>query len=105
MSVPSCLPRLTILFFLFAFCSNTNGGLPGALTGNQIMKESYFSAATVVAYTADPNFDGTITYSAPDDGIPDLTKGVEVWAAGQRIPLGSHSTAMASSMEQTTDRI
>ena len=52
------------------------------------MKENYFSAATVVAYTADANFDGTITYNAPDDGIPDLTKGVEVWAAGQRNPFG-----------------
>jgi len=52
------------------------------------MKENYFSAATVVAYTADPNFDGMITYNAPDDGIPDLTNGVEVWAAGQRNPFG-----------------
>jgi len=68
--------------------SNTNGGIPGPLTGSQIMKENFFSAATVVAYMGRPNFDGNITYSALDDGEPDLTKGVEVFAAGERNPFG-----------------
>ena len=38
------------------------------LTTSQIQKESYYSAGTVVAYLADPLFDGAITYNAPDDG-------------------------------------
>lgn len=67
--------------------SNTNGGIPGPLTGKQIQKENYFSAATVVAYAADPDFEGDIVYSAPDDGIP-TTKGVEVFASGERNPFG-----------------
>jgi hypothetical protein len=80
--------RLTTYFFSQSHHSNTNGGFPGPLTGNQIMVENYFSAATVVAYLSDPKFNGNIVYSAENDGIPDLTKGVEVWAAGERNPFG-----------------
>ena len=52
------------------------------------MVENYFSAATVVAYLADPKFNGNIVYNAENDGIPDLTKGVEVWTSGERNPFG-----------------
>jgi len=60
------------------------------------MDENYFSAATVVAFTADPSFDGDIVYNAEDNGIPNLTKGVEIWAAGERNPFGItlHSNGM-----------
>jgi hypothetical protein len=37
--------------------SNTNGGIPGPLTGKQLQKDNYYSSATVVAYLADPLFD------------------------------------------------
>jgi Glucose / Sorbosone dehydrogenase/IPT/TIG domain len=37
---------------------------------------------------ADPKFDGAITYSAPDDGIPNGGNGIEVFAAGTRNPFG-----------------
>lgn len=69
--------------------SNTNAGLPGQLTGKQLQKENVFSAATLVAYLAKPDFDGTITYSADDDG--DQVGGlgsVEVFASGLRNPYG-----------------
>ena len=52
------------------------------------MVENYFSAATVVAYLADPNFDGNIVYNAENDGLPDLTNGVEIWSPGERNPFG-----------------
>jgi hypothetical protein len=68
--------------------SNTNGGIPGALSGSQLQKESYYSAATLVAYVSDPAFDGHITYDADDDGIPVTGNGIEVFAAGMRNPLG-----------------
>jgi len=67
--------------------SNTNGGIPGQLTGNQVQKENYFSAATNVAYLSDVNFNGNIQYSAADDGLP-TTTGVEVFASGERNPFG-----------------
>jgi len=67
---------------------NTNGGIPGQLTGKQIQKENYYSAATLVAYLADPQFDGTITYDAPDNGSPNGGNGVEVFASGLRNPVG-----------------
>ena len=57
------------------------------MTGNQIQKENYFSAATNVAYLADPAFNGNIQYSKPDDGVP-TTTGVEVFADGERNPFG-----------------
>jgi glucose/arabinose dehydrogenase len=66
--------------------SNTNGGVPGPLSGSQIQLENYYSAATIVAYLADPLFDGTITYDAPDNGTPNGGHGIEIFAAGQRNP-------------------
>jgi hypothetical protein len=68
--------------------SNTNGGEPGQLTGDQIQKENYYSAATIVAYMGDPLFDGTITYDATDDGTPNGGHGIEVFAPGNRNPFG-----------------
>lgn len=68
--------------------SNTNGGKPGQLTGSQLQKENYFSAATLVAHMGDPLFDGRITYSAPDNGTPNGGHGIEVFAAGTRNPYG-----------------
>jgi len=68
--------------------SNTNQGLPGALTGKQIQKESYYSAATLVANVGDSQFDGTITYDAADDGVPNGGHGIDVFAAGFRNPYG-----------------
>lgn len=57
------------------------------MTGNQIQKENYFSAATNVAYLSDANFNGNIQYSLQDDGVP-TTVGVEVFASGERNPFG-----------------
>lgn len=68
--------------------SNTNGGVPGRLTSKQVQKDNYFSSATVVAHLADPLFNGAITYSAPDDGVPIGGHGIEVFAAGTRNPWG-----------------
>ena len=71
--------------------SNTNGGIPGELTRNLLMRENYFSAAILVANVKKPNFNGFITYSAPNDGNP-ITgfgpDGVEVFASGTRNPFG-----------------
>jgi hypothetical protein len=68
--------------------SNTNGGVPGPLTTKQIQKDNYYSAATVVAYLADPQFDGAITYDAADDGTPNGGSGIDVFAPGNRNPFG-----------------
>lgn len=68
--------------------SNTNGGVPGRLTGKQIQKDNFFSSATVVAQLADPLFNGAITYTADDDGIPNGGHGIEVFASGTRNPFG-----------------
>jgi hypothetical protein len=68
--------------------SNTNGGVPGPLTGKQIQKENYFSAATLVAYLSDPMFNGAITYDAADNGSPTGARGIEVFASGLRNPFG-----------------
>jgi IPT/TIG domain/Glucose / Sorbosone dehydrogenase len=68
--------------------SNTNGGIPGPLTGKQIQKENYFSAATLVAKLVDPLFNGFITYDAMDNGTPNGGYGVKVFAAGTRNPFG-----------------
>jgi len=76
-----------LFLFSTSWCSNTNGGIPGQLTGNQVQKENYFSAATNVAYLSDANFNGNIQYSADDDGLP-TTTGVEVFASGERNPFG-----------------
>jgi glucose/arabinose dehydrogenase len=68
--------------------SNTNGGVPGRTSGSQKQKENPLSATTLVAYLSRPNFKGFMTYTKDDDG--DLNSGfdVEVFAAGQRNPLG-----------------
>jgi glucose/arabinose dehydrogenase len=68
--------------------SNTNGGIPGRLSGSGIMKESYFSSSNVVAKLSDPSFDGFIEYDAPDDGSPINFKGISVFAPGLRNPFG-----------------
>jgi glucose/arabinose dehydrogenase len=67
---------------------NTNGGVPGPLSGSKQMKENVLSAATLVAHLANPEFDGALTYDADDDGNLDGGNGVEVFAPGQRNPLG-----------------
>lgn len=68
--------------------SNTNGGVPGPLTGKQLQKENYYNAATLVANLADPSFNGAITYDALDNGTPNGGHGIEVFAAGSRNPFG-----------------
>jgi glucose/arabinose dehydrogenase len=68
--------------------SNTNAGIPGPLSGTQLQKESYYSAATLVAHLSRPSFNGAITYSAPDDGNPVGGSGIEVFASGLRNPYG-----------------
>jgi hypothetical protein len=67
--------------------SNTNGGVPGEISGG-LQKENYFSAATLVAYMGNSSFDGTLTYDADDDGNPVGGNGVEVFTAGLRNPYG-----------------
>ena len=68
--------------------SNTNAGIPGRLTGRQVQKDNYYSSATVVAYLADPKFNGAIRYDAPDDGVPIGGNGIEIFASGTRNPFG-----------------
>jgi IPT/TIG domain/Glucose / Sorbosone dehydrogenase len=68
--------------------SNTNGGVPGRISGSGIMKENYFSAATLVIDLSNPSFDGFIEYDAPDDGSPINFNGVSVFAPGLRNPFG-----------------
>ena len=68
--------------------SNTNGGVPGKLSGTAQLKENYFSAATIVADLKNPLFDGFIEYDAPDDGSPINFFGVSIFAPGQRNPFG-----------------
>lgn len=68
--------------------SNTNGGIPGPLTGQQIQKDNYYSSSTLVAHLSDPKFNGKITYDALDDGTPNGGYGIEVFAAGSRNPFG-----------------
>jgi glucose/arabinose dehydrogenase len=68
--------------------SNTNGGLPGKLSGSGQLKENYFSAATLVADLSDATFDGFIEYDALDDGSPTNYSGVYIFAPGLRNPFG-----------------
>jgi IPT/TIG domain/Glucose / Sorbosone dehydrogenase len=68
--------------------SNTNGGVPGGLSGSGILKENYFSASNVVANLSNPLFDGFIEYDALDDGTPINYNGVSVFAPGLRNPFG-----------------
>jgi glucose/arabinose dehydrogenase len=63
---------------------STNAGVPGQLSGTRLLKENPLSAATIVAYLSDPEFDGNIAYSADDDGYVVGNKGVLVFASGQR---------------------
>jgi glucose/arabinose dehydrogenase len=72
----------------FNIGSNTNGGVPGKLSGSGQQKDNYFSASTVVADLANPSFDGFIEYDAPDDGSPINMVGVSIFAPGQRNPFG-----------------
>jgi glucose/arabinose dehydrogenase len=65
---------------------NTNAGVPGRLSSTRLQKDNVLSAATLVAYLADPNFNGTLTYDADDDGNLNPGYGVEVFAAGSRNP-------------------
>jgi hypothetical protein len=67
--------------------SNTNGGVPGPLSQTQKLKENFLSAAVNVAYLADTDFDGTITWSDLDDGDMDAS-GIESFAFGLRNPYG-----------------
>jgi hypothetical protein len=71
--------------------SNTNGGIPGELSGDKLLKDNYFSAAVLVANLGEPNFNGFITYDARDNGNP-ITgfgpNGVEVFASGFRNSYG-----------------
>ena len=64
--------------------SNTNGGIPGPISGSQLQKENYFSSSTVVAEISDPLFDGIIAYDKDDDGKPISGRGIEVFAPGVR---------------------
>jgi hypothetical protein len=50
--------------------SNTNGGLPGALSASLIMTENYFSAAVLVAHLGVPGFNGFITYDGQNNANP-----------------------------------
>ena len=71
--------------------SNTNGGIPGELSRDLLMSESYFSAAILVANTGRPSFNGFITYGAKNSGSPVSgagPNGVEVFASGLRNPFG-----------------
>lgn len=68
--------------------SNTNGGVPGRISGSGKLKENYFSASTIVVDLSHPLFDGFIEYDAPDDGSPINFKGVSVFAPGLRNPFG-----------------
>jgi glucose/arabinose dehydrogenase len=71
----------------FAQGSHTNGGVPGGLSSSKILKENFLSAAVNVAYLSHPDFNGTIAWSAPDDGNM-IAKGIDVFAMGLRNPFG-----------------
>lgn len=73
------------LYFLSG--SHTNGGVPGPLSSSRILKENFLSAAINVAYLSHPDFNGTITWSAPDDGNM-IAKGIDLFAMGLRNPYG-----------------
>ena len=67
----------------FALGSNTNGGVPGPLSGSKLLKENFLSAAVNVAYLFHPDFNGTITWTSPDDGNM-IAKGIDIFAPGLR---------------------
>ena len=66
--------------------SNTNGGVPGALSGSRKMKENVLSAAMLEVHLSKPDFYGFLTYDAPNDGnlIGRCVGSVEVFASGLR---------------------
>jgi glucose/arabinose dehydrogenase/predicted nucleic acid-binding protein len=61
---------------------NTNAGVPGALSGSGLQEEGHFSAATIVAHLARPNYDGKVEYDANGNQVSGFD--VEVFASGQR---------------------
>jgi IPT/TIG domain/Glucose / Sorbosone dehydrogenase len=67
----------------FTSGSHTNGGIPGPLSSSRILKENFLSASISVAYVNHPQFNGTIQWSAPDDGNM-IAKGIDVFAPGVR---------------------
>jgi glucose/arabinose dehydrogenase len=67
--------------------SHTNGGVPGPLSSSRLLKENFLSAAISVAYMSHPDFNGTIKWSAPDDGNM-IASGIDVFGAGLRNPFG-----------------
>ena len=67
---------------------NTNAGLPGAMTSSLKQKENVLSAAVLVAYVNRPDFDGELTYDAPDDGNLVGGNGIELYSVGFRNPFG-----------------
>lgn len=62
--------------------------MPGQLSGSQLQRENYYSAATLFAHVSDPLFNGNIEYDAADDGTPLPGSGVKVFASGSRNPYG-----------------
>ena len=65
---------------------NTNGGVPGALSASRRLKEGVLSAALLEVHLSKPNFDGFLTYDAPDDGklTGTCVGSVEVYSSGLR---------------------
>jgi glucose/arabinose dehydrogenase len=72
----------------FQIGGNTNGGLPGKISGSLLQKDNYYSSATLVAYIYRDSFNGTITYDALDDGKPNGGSGIEIFCSGNRNPFG-----------------
>jgi glucose/arabinose dehydrogenase len=69
----------------FTSGSHTNGGIPGPLSSSRILKENFLSAGVNVAYMSHPAFNGSIAWSAPDDGNM-IATGIDVFAMGLRNP-------------------
>ena len=64
---------------------STNGGVKGALSGSQVLKDNVLSGALLVAHVSFGGFNGTITYDAEDDGNQIGALGsIEVFATGFR---------------------
>jgi Glucose / Sorbosone dehydrogenase/IPT/TIG domain len=61
--------------------------VPGKLSSSRQLKENFLSASTNVAYLSHPDFNGTITWSAADDGNM-IAKGIDVYGIGLRNPFG-----------------
>ena len=73
---------------IFTIGGNTNGGIPGKISGSLLQKENYYSAATLVASIHKPGFDGRITYDALDDGKPNGGSGIDFFCTGTRNTFG-----------------